>query len=173
MAEMRAAHLEPLEPYQGMHSPWLCRCTLPGCGAICSPRLASIRAGQGGCRSCAEWGFNWNAPAVIYIITHLAFGAHKVGVTGADTDRLAAFQRLGWQVHHEAPMPTGAAAYTVEQALHKRLREIGIPGAFLSRNNLAKLGGYSETIDAKAISLSDLERFVHEEISKHYNDPEP
>lgn len=52
-AFMRAAGLEPLVPYPGKSNvPWLCRCLT--CGAEVSPRLHSIRAGQGGCRRCAD-----------------------------------------------------------------------------------------------------------------------
>ena len=48
--EMRAAGLEPLEPYPGNNRPWPCLCTT--CGSQVAPRLSSIRGGQGGCRAC-------------------------------------------------------------------------------------------------------------------------
>ena len=50
-AMMRAAMLEPLEPYPGgNHLPWRCRCT--SCGAVVAPTRANISRGQGGCIAC-------------------------------------------------------------------------------------------------------------------------
>ena len=54
-AEMRAAGVEPLDSYEGIHEPWRCRCT--ECGRTVTPRLNGIRHGQGGCVWCAT-----NAP---------------------------------------------------------------------------------------------------------------
>ncbi|MDH2426454.1 hypothetical protein [Sphaerisporangium sp. TRM90804] len=90
-------------------------------------------------------------------LAHPEFGAHKVGLTGLATARLAGFQRLGWQVYKRLPMPRGAAAYAVEQAVLVRLREDGIPCSFLSRADMGRLGGYRETMGAEAISLVELE----------------
>ncbi|MFI9273973.1 hypothetical protein ACIGXM_25180 [Kitasatospora sp. NPDC052896] len=51
--QMRAAGLEPLEPYPGRANlPWRCRCTT--CGNEGTPRLAGIRGGRGGCRPCGN-----------------------------------------------------------------------------------------------------------------------
>ena len=52
IAEVRAVGLEPLEPYPGSNKPWSCQCTQ--CGSQVSPRLSSIRNGQGGCRVCGS-----------------------------------------------------------------------------------------------------------------------
>lgn len=53
-AVMRAAGLEPLEPYPGTAFPWKSRCT--GCGAIVSPRLGSLtgKSRRPGCKPCAD-----------------------------------------------------------------------------------------------------------------------
>ncbi|PKW06256.1 hypothetical protein SAMN05428944_6701 [Streptomyces sp. 1222.5] len=52
-ALMRAADLEPLEPYAGRRDKaWRCLCN--GCGRETSPSLGGILAGQGGCRHCAD-----------------------------------------------------------------------------------------------------------------------
>lgn len=47
---MRAAGLEPIEPYSTSSTPWKCRCL--GCGREVSPSYSSIRSGQGGCGYC-------------------------------------------------------------------------------------------------------------------------
>ena len=50
-AVMRAANLEPLVQYPGVHSPWLCRCAV--CGEDVTPRFAHVRTGHG-CRVCGS-----------------------------------------------------------------------------------------------------------------------
>ncbi|MFF3679870.1 GIY-YIG nuclease family protein [Streptomyces sp. NPDC002120] len=54
VAAMRAAGLEPLEPYPGSAFPWKSRCTR--CDAVVSPRLGSMAAGsrRPGCKPCAD-----------------------------------------------------------------------------------------------------------------------
>ena len=47
---MRAAGLQPLEPYQDSQSPWACRCTQ--CDSEVSPRYNDVQQGQGGCWDC-------------------------------------------------------------------------------------------------------------------------
>ncbi|NBO72407.1 MAG: hypothetical protein EBU66_16445 [Bacteroidetes bacterium] len=49
---MLEANLEPLEPYSGSHSPWKSRCMK--CDKEVSPKLNSIKQGQGGCKYCAK-----------------------------------------------------------------------------------------------------------------------
>lgn len=48
---MLAKNLRPLESYPGRAKPWRCECLI--CKHIVTPRLASIRLGQGGCVYCA------------------------------------------------------------------------------------------------------------------------
>jgi hypothetical protein len=47
---MRAAGLEPLEPYPGWNVPWKCRCV--NCGNEVEPRFTKIQQGRGGCKPC-------------------------------------------------------------------------------------------------------------------------
>lgn len=49
---MRAAGLEPLEPYPGAMTGWRCRCER--CGQEVEPMLNNIKKGQGGCGWCAK-----------------------------------------------------------------------------------------------------------------------
>jgi hypothetical protein len=60
MADMRAAGLDPQEPYPGAGYPWP-SIHLP-CGRRVAPRLSSVRRGSNGCRSCAnraQWERYW------------------------------------------------------------------------------------------------------------------
>ena len=54
VADMRAAGVEPVVEYPGSNVPWACQCLT--CGALVTPRLDSVRGGQGGCRRCGQRG---------------------------------------------------------------------------------------------------------------------
>ena len=49
---MRAAGLEPLEPYRNSRAAWRCRCL--SCGREVTPRYGSVAMGQGGCVACGN-----------------------------------------------------------------------------------------------------------------------
>lgn len=49
---MRAAGLQPLDPYPGSASPWRCRCRT--CGKVVTPRYGNVRLRQRGCKFCAQ-----------------------------------------------------------------------------------------------------------------------
>jgi recombinational DNA repair protein (RecF pathway) len=51
-AAMRAANLEPLEPFPGASRPWRSRCL--SCMREVRPKYATIRGGDGGCRFCGH-----------------------------------------------------------------------------------------------------------------------
>lgn len=158
-AVMRAAGIEPLDHYQQAGKPWRCRCT--ECGNQIFPRLHKIKQGQG-CANCSDGGLDWNTPAVLYIITHSEYGAHKIGVTGltAREDRLAGFRKDAWEVFGEpVEFRTGRDAYFVEQAVLRHLRkELDLP-PYLSRDQLPR-NGYRETLEAERISLPALRALV-------------
>ena len=56
--EMVDSGMKPLVSYPGAGKPWKCRCL--NCGKVGNPRLASIRRGHAGCRSCANTGRRMN-----------------------------------------------------------------------------------------------------------------
>jgi hypothetical protein len=62
-----------------------------------------------------------SAPAVLYLLHHPQLGAVKVGITG-NADRINRFEQRGWKVQHVLLFHTGAAAWTVEQAVLGRIR---------------------------------------------------
>jgi hypothetical protein len=66
VAAMRAAGLEPLQPYPGAGKPWKCRCT--ACGREVTPRYDDVRGGRSsGCKWCG-----WQATAVSLRMDHEA-----------------------------------------------------------------------------------------------------
>jgi hypothetical protein len=50
-AIMRAAGVEPIEPYENSQSPWRCRCL--ACGHEVTPQFGNVRAGHAACGYCA------------------------------------------------------------------------------------------------------------------------
>lgn len=148
-AEMEAAGLQPLETYPGYNNPW--RCIHRACGQEVRARLASIRAGQGGCTHCATHGFNLSAPAVVYVLHHVGFGVVKVGITAAISDRVARFEKRGFAVVGLLPVPTGQQAWDVERAVLRHVRvDLGLTHS-LSQADLHGVGGWTETFSAKEL----------------------
>ncbi len=162
--EMRKAKLEPIERYRGCDAPWKCICTT--CGSEVSPTLSNVRRWGRGCRFCNEVGFNFTAPAVIYLITHVGLGAHKVGIAGIgiQTDRINVHRQYGWKLFDTLRFQKGIDAYYVERAVLQRLRtELELP-QYLSREDMPQRGE-TETVDADEISLPKLWSIVHAEAS--------
>ncbi len=112
---------------------------------------SSVRSRGTSCRFCAEHGFDYGAPGLVYVVTHPARGAHKVGIAAVDSDRLAVHRRSGWQVYRTLRFDRGEEAFRVEQGVLRWLRdELGLPPY------LADGIGWTETVDADAVSLPDL-----------------
>lgn len=100
---MRDAGLDPLGPYPGASTPWSCRCL------ECGPVIGTIRAG-GGCKFCATRGLDFDAPALLYLVTHDEFQAHKVGIGSPKGRRLATHHRYGWRTYQTMHFETGHEA---------------------------------------------------------------
>jgi hypothetical protein len=70
VAEMKAANLEPLEPYPGGRTKWKCKCLK--CGEIVNPKYSDIKQGDGGCKYC---GGHYVDPDIVFK-TMVAKGAN-------------------------------------------------------------------------------------------------
>ena len=126
VAAMRAAQLEPLEPFADADQPWRCRCLT--CSRVVTPRLSGIAAG-GGCKYCATKGLDLNAPAVILVLTSPEPNAHVVDFDAADGDLADRLTSRGWQVVKSASVPTVEDAYEIRAAVLRWMRlERGLPG---------------------------------------------
>ena len=162
---MLASKLKPLEPYSGNNKkPW--KCIHIPCGRVVSPSYGAVRAGQGGCGFCAIRGINLNLSSYLYLITHSQLGAHKVGIGNARNaskkyaDRLGKFRKFGWESHKVWDFDTGEEALKVEAAVFQVLRkELKLP-SYLSREQMPKTGGETETVDADEITLLQLEKII-------------
>lgn len=162
---MLASKLKPLEPYSGNNKkPW--KCLHIPCGKVVSPSYGAVRSGQGGCGFCATYGINLNVSSYLYLITHSQLGAHKVGIGNARNaskkyaDRLGKFRKFGWESHKVWDFDTGEEALKVEAAVFQVLRkELKLP-SYLSREQMPKTGGETETVDADEITLLQLEKII-------------
>ncbi len=110
-----------------------------------------MRAGSG-CRYCATKGLDYNAPALLYLITHAELEAHKVGIGSPNAGRLDAHRKNGWTVYKVMHFDTGQEAYDVEAAVLRWLRaEMGLPQALTQREMPQR--GETETVYAADIDL--------------------
>jgi hypothetical protein len=146
---MRLAGFKTLTPYPGSQTAW--PSIHDNCGKEVSPQYASVRLG-GGCKYCSNSTFNYEEPAVLYLITHEELGAHKVGIGGLLKGRLEQHKREGWLVYKTLNFETGDIAYDVEQqVLNWFVNDIGL-FPFLSKQEMPQ-GGWTETVDATEIDL--------------------
>jgi hypothetical protein len=151
---MEAAGFKPLEPFKTVQSPWESLCER--CGIISTPNLNNVRTRGACCSHCAKYGLDPHAPARLYVLTHLGYGAVKIGITGLKTreDRVARFCGMGWDSTDTMPFKTGAAAYKIEKTVLNELKMLGLK-PFLGPEHMP-IGGWTETFDASAVSADRL-----------------
>lgn len=147
------AGYRPTTNYPGAKNPW------PSvhieCGTAVSPRLHSIKSGQGGCTSCARWAFKRSDPATLYVIENIPLNATKIGVSGdtARTNRIKALQKAGWSLVHTINFPVGSEAVAREKYVLDAFD--GYRG-FLTASDMGNLGGWSETFCRTEVPASNL-----------------
>lgn len=160
VSDMRDAGLEPLEQYSTALTPWRCRCM--NCHREVIVRLAGVRSGNAACLFCDRSGFALRGPGLLYLLSHDKFQAHKIGVTSPASVRLPRHWKRGWKTFKQATFTHYTDAYHVEQSVLRRLWvELNIQ-PFLSPQEMPS-GGWTETISASSISLSQLWRVVLQE----------
>jgi hypothetical protein len=160
-ATMRAARLEPLEPFDDADAPWRCRCLT--CNRVVTPRLSSIGAG-GGCKYCATKGLDLNAPATISVLTHPELNAHALSLDAASGEENERLTSLGWQAYKTASVPTVEDAFDIRAAVLRWLRlELGIPaGLAADAPNVIPDG----SVAADAVEPSEIWAKVSSELSR-------
>lgn len=153
VAFMKKNGLTPLGKFPGARKPWKCKCK--NCNNIVSPQYSSMKSGQGGCRFCADWGIDYEAEGILYLMTHPKFQAHKIGIGNLGRSkgtRVLEHKRSGWLLVQELTFSRTDDAFKLEQKVLDWLRkEKGLP-PFLSELEMPQ-GGYTETVDASEIDL--------------------
>lgn len=98
-------------------------------------------------------GFRADQPSLVYLVTHAAYGAAKIGVTDAAGSRLAQHRRQGWQILAVLQVKTATAAIAIETEVLKYWRGLlGLP-PWLKPSQMPQ-GGWTETVAAGAIDLT-------------------
>ena len=140
----------------------MARCRCLTCGHDVRAPLYKVRNGVGVCSGCADWGFDMIAPAVVYLLHHPRLGAVKVGITG-HPERIHRFEQRGWTVEGALLFRTGAAAWTLEQAVLARIRADRGLSFYLTPQQMRGVGGFTETFNAAQLSSSELRALVEDE----------
>lgn len=151
---------KPLEAYKSSQSYW--KCLHIPCGSTVSPLYAQIQQGYGGCMKCAPFGISMESPSYLYLITNEKFNSHKVGIGNfkKKSDRLKRFNKMGWQTHRVWKFETGEEALAVEKSVFKILRkDLKLP-IHLSKEEMPKTEGHTETVDAELITLREIEAII-------------
>lgn len=151
----------PLVSYPGANVGWDCICNV--CGQTSKPRYTSMQQGINRCKFCSTGGFDFNAPAIIYLISQPKLGAHKIGVAGAakHNERLKKHAQQGWVLYRHKEFKKGVDAFNIEgKILHWLRYEKNLP-PFLSIEQMPQ-AGWSETVDASEIEPSRIWAKVQE-----------
>ncbi len=157
----RSLGFEPLVKYPGARKGWKSRCL--NCRKISKPQYTTMQNRQSGCKYCAESGFDFNGEAIIYLITHKKFNAHKIGVAGAKSknQRLKKHTAKGWIIYRTKKFRRGQTAFSLEQSILYWLRvKKDLPSCV--RPKEMPQGGSSETVDASEIDLPTIWAKVEE-----------
>jgi hypothetical protein len=93
-----------------------------------------------------------DAPALVYVITHAALGAAKIGVSDAAGSRIAQHRRAGWQLIAAFHVAVYAACEIEDDVLRWWRSDLGLPPC-LKREQMPQ-GGWTETVAVGAIDLA-------------------
>ena len=139
------ANLTPLEPYTTAKAKRECTCNL--CGNVTFAIYANLKSGQGGCSSCAAYGFDRNAEAFLYLMHHEELSSLKVGVasTSSRSDRIDAHQKNGWNLVKSWIISSGRDAEVFEKLVLKYWRDELSKPIHLDSYQIPQ-GGWTETV---------------------------
>lgn len=154
----------PMDVVFGSHDKYWWKC-LDGheWEATLSSRITRGGRRGAGCPRCAKSGFDPGMPAILYFIENKSMNAFKIGITNVGTIRLKGFIGNGWAVHFQPRFETGADARSIEKSLQSWLKFEMNLAPVLTRGEIGKLGGETETFSNSAITKKEvLERIRFE-----------
>jgi hypothetical protein len=118
---------------------------------------------------CAQFGINTKVPSYLYLVTNENLGAHKIGIGNHknSADRLTSFLNQGWLTYRVWEFSSGREALKIEKSTLKIIRkELKIP-SFLSKKQMPKTYGHTETVNADSITLLELEKIIKKVIKNN------
>ncbi|MFF4652532.1 hypothetical protein [Streptomyces sp. NPDC001380] len=163
------AKLRPDVPYPGNGGlNWPCTCMRCKTVLRPGPRLADIRRGQGGCTQCADYGFNQNEPAHVYLVVNDTAGFLKWGKANNTGNRLQEHARQGFDRREgQWSFAVGAIATAVETATGEAVRALGATTRIARKSMRYK--GYTETASLNEISVKEVWAIV-DGLARHYQE---
>lgn len=102
---------------------------------------------RSGCPDCATYGFKSGKPAHLYVIRNLSLNALKIGITNVKTSRLKDFRKAGWEILVTKDFEVGSEARDLEKTIKGILNLNISKEGYLSRTELGRLGGFTETVE--------------------------
>lgn len=127
--------------------------------------------GQGGCRTCAKYGFDPALPAIVYLVTSETHNAVKIGVSNRGANRLHEHRRAGWALakidgaHCQWATTTGALAEAVEKEILKWWRDVLAAPPAVTRDQMPQRGA-SETASLDFVDPVETARRIAAVISR-------
>jgi hypothetical protein len=143
---------------------WVCNV----CSTSWAASIGNRTHRNSGCPKCAPGGYDMTKRGVLYFIGNDQLSARKIGITnpGSKQNRTKAFGAAGWRLLKEWSHERGDLILSVETHLLRRIRTEHRLPPFLGPEEMGKLGGWSETFAADAISDKELVEMVEEELLK-------
>ena len=93
-----------------------------------------------------------STPALVYLVTHAALGAAKIGVGDVEGSRIAQHRCAGWQLFAAFQVTAKVALAIETEILRWWRRELRLP-SFLRHHQMPQ-GGYTETVALADIDLA-------------------
>ncbi len=121
-----------------------------------------------GCPFCSTGGFMISRPGILYFIMNENLGASKIGITNVEskTDRLGAFQRLGWEIIYTLTDEDGELINMLESCVLRWIRrDLNLP-PYLAKEDMGKIAGWSETFSSDAIPNQDVISRIQREFER-------
>lgn len=114
-----------------------------------------------GCPQCAEYGFKPDDASAVYLLRNTQLRARKVGITNRTrgNNRVGTFLSAGWELVKEWEM-NGAEARTIESEIFKWIRTELVLPQFLTRQEMGRAGGETETFSTEGPSDADVARKI-------------
>jgi hypothetical protein len=156
---MKERGLEPLEAFPGGNQRWKCKHL--ACGRIVTPTYSNVSQGGGGCKSCSDSTFAYDAPGIVYLMKSESFASIKVGITTekARNDRIQDHRRGGWTLIEKWKTPTGFDAEIIENAILNWWR-VGIGAPSSVRREDMPSGGFTETAALMHVDIEDTKQRI-------------
>ena len=142
-------------PPQAVTAHATARCV--ACGFQWDAYGGTIRKGSG-CPSCASYGFDRAAPAIVYLLRHDRGPLMKVGVAGTEGVRLTRHESLGWEVHGMWAIPSGREAEEIEGRVLEWWRAQEAQPC--RRDEMPGTNGFTEAIHIGVVDVPDTLTFI-------------